>query len=229
MAKKELTPEQKELLRANLEKARAARAQNRAASLAEADREAQAILDGEPRREPASEPAVSVAVPDAAAARRRRLLGDLDAETAALFTDAELEAIEREERDRARLEQKRKALADVRAVARQRAQIEHDLVSADTLRSEEERRRLAEEVEFVVHVPDGGAGEGQTGIRIDGFIFQEGRRYRRPRAVFESLQEVHYRAWLNEIRFRTLDQHKRGHSAEEIVARTAPRFEAVNG
>ena len=49
---------------------------------------------------------------------QRRLLGDLDPEIAKLFSDSELEQIEREENQKAEKEKKSLALKDVRAMAR---------------------------------------------------------------------------------------------------------------
>lgn len=169
------------------------------------------------------------AEPDPAVERRKRLLGDLDAETAALFSDEDLAKIEADERAKALAEKKKQALADVRSTARHLALVDNDLIPASTLRSEEERRRLAEPVTFRVMLPGDGAGHhGRNGFRVDGFLYQVGRTYTRSRAVFESLQANHYRAWLNEVRFKTLDQHKAGQTAEEVLAQTIPRFEVVN-
>ncbi len=117
----------------------------------------------------------------------------------------------------------------MRAVARQHAQVEHDLIAPSVLRSEEDRRRLAEPVTFKVMLPGDGAGHrGQNGFRVDGFLYQAGRTYTRSRAVFESLQANHYRAWHSELQFRLLDQHKPGGSATERLAETIPRFEVAN-
>lgn len=177
---------------------------------------------------PIEEPPVdTIAV--AAAERRKRLLGDLDAETAALFTDDDLIKIEAEEQAKAKAEQKKQALATIRATAKQIAQVEHDLISASVLRSDDDRRRLAEPVTFRVRLPGDGAGHrGQNGLRVDGFLYQDGREYTRPRAIFESLQANHYRAWLSEYQFRFLDQHKPGNSAAARLAETLPQFEVKN-
>lgn len=163
---------------------------------------------------------------DAAAVRRQRLLGDIDPAVAALFTDAELEQIEREEREKALAKQKKHALDDLRAKARQAAEIEHDLIPANTLRDANERKRLAEMVRVRINMPDDGGGDARTaGIRIDGRIYQMDREYTVTRAQFETMREMHYRAHLNELRFRTLDQHKPGKSAKEVLAKSPPMFE----
>lgn len=159
---------------------------------------------------------------DVRAERRRRLLADVPAETAALITDEELEKIDREETERALAEQKKQALADVRSIARQYARIEHDLVPADVMRSEEERKRLAEKVRIRVDLPEGG---GALGFRIDGRLLRNGQEYTVTRAEFESLNYTFYRAHLSEVQFSTLDQHKRGNSANEVLSRRRPQLE----
>ncbi len=177
--------------------------------------------------DPEEEP-VPVKEPDEAARRRQRLVGDLDPETAALFTDDELAKIEKEERVKASEEQRKLALADVRAAARQIARVEHDLIHPSVLRSESDQKRLAEPVRFRVRLPGDGAGHhGRNGLRVDGFLYQQGQTYERPRAIFESLQANHYLTWKNEIQFKTLDQHKLGNSATEVLAASMPQFEVV--
>ena len=216
--KRTITPEQKAKMLAGQQAARERRA---AAATAPLGLGVIDDADEELLRQP-----VAAIDPEAAAARRHRLLGDLDAETAALFTDEELEKIEVEERAKALAEQKKQAMADVRAVARQRARVEHDLIAPSVLRSEAERRRLAEPVTFRVSLPGDGAGHtGQNGFRVDGRLYQDGQTYTEPRAIFESLLSNHYRARLNEVQFKTLDQHKAGGSAREVLAQTLPSFE----
>lgn len=188
---------------------------------------AELAADGpDPIEEPDEAAPITEPPVDVAAERRKRLLGDLDPETAALFTDEDLEKIETEERAKARAEKRKQALADVRATAQQMARIEQDLIAPSVLRSDEDRRRLAEPVTFRVRLPGNGAGHhGQNGLRVDGFLYQDGRTYTRPRAIFESLQANHFRAWLSEMQFRLLDQHKPGGSAIERLAETLPQFE----
>lgn len=215
-----MTPEQSEELRARLARGRETLAAKRAAKTTVPAQDDEALL-----RTLSVDPPVSVAA-EAAAERRQRLLGDIDPETAALFSDEELEKIEREERERAAAEQKKQALADVRGVARQRARVEHDLISPSVLRSEADQRRLAEMVTFKITLPGDGAGHnGQNGFRVDGRLYQAGRTYTEPRIVFESLMANHYRTWLNEIEFSTMNQQKPGGSAREVLSRTRPQFE----
>lgn len=225
-ARKPISEERRAALAAQLERGRATRSAKLAARSASSDDESLPIGESVSPVEPITEPAPSVIE---AAARRQRLLGDLDPETAALFTDDELENIEREERAKASEEQKKQAMADVRAVARQRARIEHDLISPSVLRSEADQKRLAEPVTFRVTLPGDGAGHhGRNGLLVDGFLYQAGQPYVRPRAIFESLQANTYFAWRNEVQFKTLDQHKPGGSAIEVLSRTMPQFEIAH-
>jgi hypothetical protein len=211
--KPELTPEQLELRRAQLAKGRETAARNRAAKAALPKEAAAAPKDAEP-------------VVKLDAARRLRLLEGIDPEIADLITDAELDEIEAEERAKAEAERKKQALGTVRAQMRQRARVENDLIAADVLRTDAEKKRLRELVKFRVMLPNDGAGHrGQNGFRVDGRLYQHGHTYTEPRAVFEALQANHYRAWLNEVQFKTLDQHKPGQSAKEVLGHQIPAFE----
>lgn len=213
-----MTEAQKE----NLKKAREAAKAKREAARAEADA---ALLT-----EPAPPDDGTYPEPDPEAEkleRRRRLLGD-NPEAWELVSDEELEEIERAAEADAREKQRKQVLADAKAAARHRAAVEYDLISADTLRSDAERARLAEPRTFTISLPGDGSGDparGGKGIRIDGFLYEDGRTYTRPCAVFESLREIFYRTHLNEVTFRTLDQHKPGNSAVEVLSRTMPSFE----
>jgi hypothetical protein len=224
MAKRKLTEEQRAELRARL-----ARGRERAAANRETKRQAKPL----PEIEDLSpyDPLVPRAEADAAMlrARRDRLLGGLDPETAALFSDEELETIEREEHKKAGDEKKKQALADVRSAARQRERVEQGLIASSVLLSEEEQRRRAEKVRFRMRVPGDGAGlRGQNGIRTDGHLYQDGQWHTVPRVVWESLMPNIHRAYLNEMRFKTLDQHKPGQSAEEVLSRSFPNLEVTD-
>lgn len=171
---------------------------------------------------------VAITEPADIDARRARLLEGIDPDIAALISDAELDKIEAEEQQKAEAERKKQALATVRDQMRQRARVDHDLIHADVLRSDAEKKRLAEPVKFKVTLPSEGAGHtGRNGFRVDGRLFQAGFTYTEPRAVFESLQANHYRTWLAEVGFKTLDQHKPGQSAREILGQTIPQFEVM--
>ena len=156
--------------------------------------------------------------------RRERLTGDLPADLAALITDAELEKIESEEIERAVAAKKKQALADVRALASAEARIEHGLIPADVLRSESEKARLAEKIRVRVNLPRGG---GALGLRIDGRLFRHGQSYTVTRAEYESMHYTVYKTWLDEIRFRTLDQNERGRSAIDQITANPPQFEVL--
>lgn len=141
--------------------------------------------------------------PVSAAERRRQLLQGIPADIADLISDEELAQIEEEERKKAKAEEKKQALADVRAAMRQRARVEHNLIPASVLRSEEEERRRQELVTFTVNLPDGG---GALGLRVDGRLYQNGMTYTEPRHVVESLSSMHYQAHIHEIAFSDLKQ-----------------------
>lgn len=229
MAKRELTEEQKAARRAALAKGRKTAAANREiarAAINSATAKAVAALEAAPPTLPVDAVA-EVAEPEVAVSdRRERLLQGIDPDIAKLITDSELDMIELQEREKAEAERKKNALATVRETLRTRARIENDLIAADVLRSDEEKKRLAEKVTFRIVVPNDGSGHrGRSGIKVDNRLFEQGRVYTETRAVFESLQYMHYRAWLNEVEFRTLDQHKPGQSAKETLGHTIPRFE----
>jgi hypothetical protein len=156
--------------------------------------------------------------------RRSRLTGDLPADLAVLITDEELEKIEREETDRAIAAKKKQALADVRALASAEARIEHGLIPADVLRTEAEKSRLAEKIKVRINLPRGG---GALGLRIDGRLFRNGLTYTVSRAEYESMHYTVYKTWLDEIRFRTLDQNERGRSAIDQMTASPPQFEVL--
>ena len=157
---------------------------------------------------------------------RARTLEGIDPEIALLFSDEELAQYEAEENAKAAAERKKRALEDIRANLRQKARVAENLIAASVLRSEAEKKRLAELVSFRIDMPGNGAGHnGRNGIRIDGFLYAQGQVYTRPRAVFETLQSIFYKAWLQELTFSQLNQNQRGMSPQEVLARQIPRFE----
>jgi hypothetical protein len=179
--------------------------------------------------EPAADDGVTItdggpSLEDIRRQRRERLTGDLPADLAVLITDAELEKIENEEIEKAIASKKRQALADVRALASAEARIEHGLIPADVLRDETEKARLAERVRVKVNLPRGG---GALGLRIDGRLFRHGQTYTVTRAEYESMHFTVYKTWLDEIRFRTLDQNERGRSAIDQISASPPQFEVL--
>lgn len=215
MAKREWTAEERAAMS---EKMRALREAKKARVAEAAPVEEQEADEPTPIREPEVDE-------DAVAARRRRLLDGLPPEVAALISDADLAEIEAEETKKALADQKKKALADARGLARQYARIEHGLVPGDVLRSEDERKRLAEKVRIRVDLPEGG---GALGFKIDGQLIHNGWEGEVTRAQYESLNYSFYRMHLNEVEISTLDQQKRGNSAREVLSRRRPQLEVRN-
>lgn len=162
---------------------------------------------------------------EAAAERRRRLLGDISAADAALFTDEDLLKIEQAADAKAKKARKANALRDVEAAALMYANVGEGVLPQSVLRDDSELKRMNEDVTFRIIVPLGGAGAGRVGIRINQFLYEYGRTYTRPRHVFESLHEIIYRSNLQEVRFRTLGQDEPGQSPVEVLGRTMPQIE----
>ncbi len=228
------TPEERKArLKAQLDKGRATRAANIATRKAEAVMPAHPIVEDEelPSMRPILAPSEDGAETEGSSGRderRLRLLEGIDPAIADLISDAELDDIEAEERGKAEAERKKRALASVRESLRQKARVENDLIAADVLLSDEEKRRRAEPVTFKIDLPDEGSGHrGRNGMRVDGFLYQQGQTYTRPRAVAESLRSNHYQTWMSEIRFSTLNQSKRGKTAVEIAGHLIPPFEVA--
>ncbi len=157
--------------------------------------------------------------------RRLRLLEGIDPAIADLISDAELDEIEAEERQKAEAERKKRALASVRESLRQKARVENSLIEASVLLSDEEKKRRSTPVKIRINLPaNGDPARGANGFRVDGVLYQQGTVRTVPLAVAESLAEQHYRTWLAEIKFTTLDQHKRGNSAAELAGQKIPQF-----
>ncbi len=158
-------------------------------------------------------------------ARRQRLLEGIDPAIADLISDAELDEIEAEERQKAEAERKKRALTSVRETLRQKARVENDLIAADVLLSDEEKKRRSKPVKIRINLPaNGDPARGANGFRVNGVLYQQGTVRTVPLAVAESLAEQHYRTWLAEIKFTTLDQHKAGNSAVELAGQKIPQF-----
>lgn len=181
------------------------------------------VADAAPPVEPVGEQDEAA---QAAAERRRRLLGDLPPDVAALFTDAELDEIEADEKKKAEQSRKAQALKDIRAVAKMHAEVGSGLLSASVLKSDELTKYMNEDVKFTVVVPNSAAGRhkltSSVGIRINGFIYEHGKEYVRPRHVYNSLVEVMWRSAVGEAEFRTLNQDQEGFRAKEVAAQMLP-------
>src|SRR5882762_9396641 len=132
-------------------------ARDRYAAKKIAEREAQSAIDPAEAVAVLGNPEPAPALGDLSAARRR-LLGDQDPEVAALVTDEELAKWLNEEREAAILEQKKQLSTDIRARIKQEARAEHNLIPANQLRSEAERKRLNEKLEIRFNLPGEGAG-----------------------------------------------------------------------
>jgi hypothetical protein len=204
------TPEERQArLKAQLDKGRATAHANRAAKMA---MPAQPITEEDeevmpPERAEQSTAEISPSPLEEGGARRLRLLEGIDPAIADLISDAELDEIEAEERQKAEAERKKRALTSVRETLRQKARVENDLIAADVLLSDEEKKRRAKPVKIRINLPaNGDPARGANGFRVNG------------------VAEQHYRTWLAEIKFTTLDQHKPGNSAVELAGQKIPQF-----
>lgn len=213
-----MTEEEKQRRRDNLAKAREARATKRAAEQGERDAY-EALQTSTEVNHIEQEPKPNIAE------LRDRLLFGLDPAVAAKVSDERLLEIDAKARADAEAEEMERTLKNVEALAKHQARVDHGLISAKTLRTKAEKERLAQRVKVRISVPSEGSGHnGQAGMRVDGVLYQNGSTPSLSRAQMESMQETQYRCYLNEVRFRTLDQHKPGNSAVEVVGRTIPQF-----
>lgn len=210
-----MTEEEKQRRRDNLAKAREARKANREKRLSDA-----VFYSGDSEVVPPP----PTPKPDIAELRARLLFG-LDPAVAAKVSDARLLEIDAKAKADAEAEEMERALKDVAALAKQHARADHGLISQATLRTKAEKERLAQRVKVRIAVPTEGSGHnGAAGIRVDGVLYQNGSTPTLSRAQMESLQEMHYRAHLAEVTFRTMDQQKPGRSAREIIGNSIPQF-----
>lgn len=206
--------------------------QKEAARLARLARSGDLIGDEEVPPEEAEPEAAEIVEPspDPLAELRARYLSGLAPEIAELINDDELKKIIAEEEEKARNEKKKRALQAIRNQAQLEARVDNDLIPADQIRSEAEKRFLSQPVTFRVNMPKDVADS--RGFRIDGFLYENNQVYTRPRHVFQSLLEMHYRVHVNNIEFRTLDQAKMVRSrymqpARIILSQSPPPFEVI--
>jgi hypothetical protein len=157
---------------------------------------------------------------DAAAERRRRLLGDIPEEEAALFSDEELLEIDNKAKEKAQANRKARARKDIEALARMHAEVENQILPASVLRDDDLAKYMNEEISDRLDLPPGSMPPGKEGITINGFMYQNGRTYTRPRHVWMSLKETQYRLALSELMFELNNQDKPGRSAREVLHRT---------
>jgi hypothetical protein len=162
--------------------------------------------------------------PSPADLRRERLLQGLPPDVAAQFTDAELAELEAEAQQEAEADAKEKAKEALRKNLRLRARADVGLVTAKSLATAADKKRLAERVDFRFFLPEEGNPTGS--FRVDGHHFHTDIWHKDyPRAVMESLRANFYQVHLNEIRFSTNNQDKPGRSARELMAKNPPLFE----
>lgn len=171
-------------------------------------------------------------------ALRDTLLQHLTAEERELISDDDLLRIKARQDKKAADERKKDVLEKLEADMLHRARVEQGLLSAKTLRTAEERARLAQKVRVKIEMP-GSVLQQIQGFRIDGRMYEAGREYEMTRAEYESLRDTHYRVHVNEIRFAVLDQDKKvgitlnnrtqGTTAAHALFAQAPvRLEAVD-
>lgn len=168
-----------------------------------------------------------VSTSDEATERRRRLLADVDPETAELFTDEELAAIEAAEEKKANDERKSLARKDIAARAKMLAQVKNLTLPPSVLRDDDLARYLNEEVTDRLDLPPGSMPPGKEGISVNGFMYQNGRTYTRPRHVWQSLWRTQYDLTLRELMFELNNQDKPGRSAREVLHRTVGQRHAA--
>ena len=126
------------------------------------------------------------------------------------ITDAELRAMDARISKKARDERRKAALESLEDELLHRARVDENLLNANTLRTMEEKARLAEMVRVRFTLPGDGAGHrGPNGFRVDGRIWENGQWNIMTVAEMESLRETHYLAHVAEIQFATLDQARK--------------------
>jgi hypothetical protein len=120
------------------------------------------------------------------------------------ITDDELRAMDARITKKARDERRKAALSLLEEDMLHRARVDENLIHANTLRSQEERARLASKVRVRFDLPD--EGRGSNRFRVDGREYGIHQWYEMTVAEMESIRETHYRMHLNDVQFRTLDQ-----------------------
>lgn len=178
--------------------------------------------------EPEAAPAVDEPEDENAEARKR-LLASIPEELRDRFPPSRLDQIIAEAKAKA-LEEKEKALLrDLRGQANLHARASLDLIPQSDLLDEEAAARMNQEVWVTINCPGGGAGAGDIGYRISGLLYRHGSRYKVKRHVANQLAKMDYDAWYHEVLFRTLDQHKPGNSAADVMGQAGPhtRIEEV--
>ena len=143
---------------------------------------------------------------------RATLLAGLDPELARQLTEDDIAEILETERARAAAERKKKAMERAREHIRHVMAVEHGLLDSATLRTREQNERIRQKVRIRFQLPRGGAGDpgrGADGIRVNGRMFEVNQWHVVTLGEFESLAEMHYARWVQEVQFSTLDQTQR--------------------
>lgn len=167
-------------------------------------------------------PAIVEPEMDERAEKRARLLASIPEELRDRFPTARLDQIIADAEQKA-LEEKEKAiLRDLRGLASSHARADLDLIPQSELVDAEAAAIANEKVWVTINCPGGGAGDGTIGYRISGLLYQHGQRYLVARHIANQLGKMHYDAHYHEVLFRTLDQHKAGNSAADIMAQHGP-------
>lgn len=207
MAKRELTEDQKEVLRTRLERARAAkRLKTAEAELVAVEAETKLIIvEGEPLAPPIEDvegepPTDEPATLDAFG----RFLITLSAETRELLNEAELHGIFDAQIAAARTEKKAAAKKAVMARALHHARVEEGLMPQNAIEDAALRDRMQEMVRFTVDLPE----LGDVGLRVDGNIYLHKGTYNLTRAQYESFREMVYKNQQAELDF---EGRGRGH------------------
>lgn len=166
--------------------------------------------DGEPDGDSVADPPSEPTQPAGRAQQRlmARLEG-LPADLRAKLTAEDVEELLAEERERAALQAKKRAMDRAREEIRHQMQVEQGLLDASTLRTREQHQRLQKKVRIRFTLPNEGAGDparGANGFRIDGHMYEADQWHTVSMAVYESIQSMHYDVWVQETQFKTLDQ-----------------------
>ena len=209
MAKRELTAEDRERLKANLAKGRETAAANRAAkAVAPAEPEPAPIVmpplvyEGDTPtptyEEPADEPEVE------AEDDFTRFLMAQDAETRELLTDIELRVIYEQETKRAADERKAAARKGALARAQRHARMVAGLIPAEAAAAAARLDRLNQKVTWTVNMPEAGNSGTLTdiGLRIEGNLYYHGQQVTTTLAVYESCREIMWRGHQAELDFQ---------------------------
>ncbi len=212
MAKRELTPEERERLKANLAKGRETAAANRAAKAAappEPEPEIMPSLDSGPIGEPV-EDEIAVSEPPRGGMPDpfETFLADLDPETRELLTEPDgsvpqLRAIYEAEVKKAKDARREVAKKQAAARASRHAKTDAGLVSPEDAAAADLQRRMNRKVSWVPEMQRDDRGHiVDAGYRVDGRLLYDGIRVTGTYAEWLSYREMAWRARQNEMDFQ---------------------------